>query len=111
MLSILDLKLEFWQVKLRSEDKAKTAFSTSRGRYEFVRMAQDLSGSPATYQKLMSDVCSIHHLQEFAVPFMDDVLVYSKDWTTHLQHIDQVLAAFEHSCLRDGPEKCKFMKR
>ena len=30
-------------------------------------------------------------LDEFASPCIDDIIVYSKSWVDHLQHIDEVL--------------------
>ena len=36
--TVLDLQSGFWQIPLHPEDMEKTAFSTARGRYEFLVM-------------------------------------------------------------------------
>ncbi len=53
-----DLISGFWQIEIEEGDKAKTAFSTSWGHYEYNVMPFSLKGAPATFQCLMTKVLS-----------------------------------------------------
>ena len=44
-----DLISGFWQIEIEKGDKAKTAFSTSWGHYEYNVMPFRLKGTPATF--------------------------------------------------------------
>lgn len=51
--SILDLHSGYYQIAMADEDKEKTAFICPLGFFQFERMPQEVTGAPATFQRLM----------------------------------------------------------
>jgi len=54
--SALDCASGYWQEPLAEEDRAKTAFRTPTGHYEYLRMPFGLKSSPSTSQRFMDSV-------------------------------------------------------
>jgi len=54
--SILDLKSGYWQIKIRSEDKEKTAFSIGNGLWQFKVIPFSLCNAPATFEHTMEQI-------------------------------------------------------
>ena len=46
--------------------------------------------------------------QYFVIVFFDDILIYSKTWTTHLSHVDRVLCLLSQHQLFLKQSKCVF---
>lgn len=90
----LDLSSGFHQILMAEQDIAKTAFQTHHGHYEYRVMPYGVTGGPATFQHVMNSVLAIV-LRKFVVVFIDDVLIYSKTWAEHLQHIREVFTLLQ----------------
>ena len=100
----IDLTNGFWQVRMDPASIPLTAFRTRFGLFEWCVMAQGLCNSPPTFQRLMNDI--ITPLDEFAVVYLDDCLIFSDDWESHLQHVETVLKLFREHKLFAQPHKC-----
>ena len=66
-----------------------------------------LVNAPATFQRAMS--LALRGLDDCAVVYIDDVLVYSEERELHLQHLDRVFGALEAYGYHVRLEKCTFL--
>ena len=102
--SKLDMKSGFWQIPIEGEDKHKTAFITTEDLYEWNVLAQGLKNSPPSFQRVMVDVLSPYH--QFALVYIDDIVVFSRSFEEHLEHIQQVLSILLKHNFQLNPVKC-----
>jgi len=65
-----------------------------------------LHNAPATFQRLMNRV--LQRCQKFAQAYIDDVVVFSKTWEEHLEHLRAVLTALQQAGLTLKLPKCQF---
>ena len=66
--------------------------------------------APAAFQRFMEH-CLGDFRNNFAVPYLDDLLIFSKSFDEHLQHFQQVLQRLKKHGIKIKPSKCKFFKR
>ena len=90
--TVLDLLSGFDQVELDEASKAKTAFGTSFGLFQFERMTMGLTGAPATFQRLVDAVLS-GLPPTLALSYIDDIVIKtdSEEFEDHIRDVDTVL--------------------
>ena len=92
---------------MRPRDIEKTAFKTHNGYYEFLVMPFGPTNTPSTFQAVMNDLF-LHMLRRYVLVFFDDILIYSRDWEEHLQHVQFVLELLQHQKFFVNKKKCTF---
>ncbi|UYV79257.1 K02A2.6-like, partial [Cordylochernes scorpioides] len=105
--SAIDLKSGYWQVEVEEKDKEKTAFTTAHGLYEFNVMPFGLCNAPATFERNMENMLGNLRWQ-ICLCYLDDVIIYSSDFSTHLKRIEAVLKCFREANLKLNNKKCQF---
>ncbi|UYV85080.1 K02A2.6-like [Cordylochernes scorpioides] len=105
--SAIDLKSGYWQVEIEERDKEKTAFTTAHGLYEFNVMPFGLCNAPATFERNMDNVLGNLRWQ-ICLCYLDDVIIYSSDFPTHIKRLEAVLRCFSESNLKLNAKKCRF---
>jgi hypothetical protein len=105
--SKIDLRSEYYQLRIRHEDVPKTAFMTRYGQHEFTVMPFRLTNAPAYFMNLMNKVV-MEELDKFVVVFIDDILVYSQSVEEHGQHLRIVLGKLRDHQLYTKFSKCDF---
>lgn len=103
-VTTLDLTKGYWQIPLTEESKEKTAFATPTGLYQYKVMPFSLYGDPLTFQHLMDKLLRPH--AEYASAYIDDIVIFSKDWEDHLRKVVAVLQSLKEASLTANPEKC-----
>ena len=107
IFTTLDLQSGYWQIPIVEEDKEKTAFSAGQGLYEFNVMPFGLTGAPATFQRCMNYLLmDVSH----AMVYIDDIIVYSKNFEEHLPDLEEVLKILKKNGLKLKPSKCEWVK-
>jgi len=71
------------------------------------RIPFGLVTSPFVYQKLMNRLLSGYQFI-FACAYLDDCLIWSRDWALHKTHLRLILDRILHSGLRLRADKCTF---
>ncbi|XP_070571314.1 uncharacterized protein [Ptychodera flava] len=103
-ISSLDLTKGYWQIPLDDDSRAKSAFITPFGLYEYLVMPFGMQNAPATFQRLIDSIFS--ECQDYAKSYFDDVNTHSEDWSSHLTHLREVFERIRQANLTAKPDKC-----
>lgn len=85
----MDLSKGSYQVPVAALDVPKTYFISHMRKFEFLRMLFGLINAPTMFQQLMEVLLNGHH--QFAVPYIDDILVFSSSGRDYIEHVRAVL--------------------
>ena len=105
----MDLASGYWQVKMREEDKPKTAFVTRMGLFQFKVMPFGLTNAPATFQRLMDTVLKGLQWQRCLVYL--DIIIFGKNFDDTLQNLRMVMDRLKAAGLKLKASKCQWFKR
>jgi hypothetical protein len=99
----------YHQIRMKEGDDYETTFLTHHRHYEYKVMSFGLTGAPATFQEFMNKILA-PLLRKCVVVFLDDVLVYSRNLTEHVDHLDQVFKLLDQHQLKLNRSKCRFAR-
>ena len=104
--SSLDLIAGYWQLQLDASSKPLTAFSAgSEALYEFNRIPFGYSSSGMMFQRSIENVLR-GLLYKHCLIYLDDILVKSTDFASHLDSMELVFDRLYEAGLRLKPKKC-----
>ena len=105
----IDLRSGYHQIRVHPSDVHKTAFRTRYGHFEFLVLPFGLTNAPATFMHLMHSIFR-EQLDDFIVIFLDDILVYSRDLSSHVAHVRKTFEILRQHSLFAKVSKCEFFK-
>ncbi|KAK4402322.1 putative enzymatic polyprotein [Sesamum angolense] len=83
-------------IKMESESKKFTAFSTPQGQYIWNVLPMGLANAPQIFQRKMDNL--IKDYFEFMFVYIDDILIASKNMKDHIKHLE----IFSDACHKEG---------
>ena len=103
IFTLLDLKSGFHQIPLEESSKEKTAFSTHVGSFQYRVLPFGLMNAPSSFQMLMSQVFRGISFK-YLIAYIDDLLIFSPNFETHLEHLQNVFERLRSARLRLHPK-------
>ncbi|GFY23575.1 hypothetical protein TNCV_1038741 [Trichonephila clavipes] len=95
---VMDLSKGYFQIPLTPRAQRYAAFVTPFGTYIPKKMMFGLVCAPYYFCKLMAQV--LEGLEQFALPYIDDIAIFSQGWKDHVKHIDIVLGRLRKAGLK-----------
>ncbi|GFX86807.1 retrovirus-related Pol polyprotein from transposon 297 [Trichonephila clavipes] len=102
-VTVMDLSKGYFQIPLTPRAQRYAAFVTPFGTYIPKKMMFGLVCAPYYFCKLMAQV--LEGLEQFALPYIDDIAIFSQGWKDHVKHIDIVLGRLRKAGLKVKPSK------
>ena len=99
----------YYHISLSESSKAKTAFVTPFGKYQFEAVPFGLAQAPAYFQQLISMV--LQGCSDFTMAYLDDIIIFSKNKAEHLKHIEVIFQKLKEAGLKLKESKGDFFKK
>ena len=109
LFSSIDMKSAYFQCFIDEESRPKTAFTVGGRHFEYCRMTMGLCNSAQTWQRLLTKVLS-DMLFKSAIVYLDDILLLSRDFSEHYNHLSMLFRKFRDANLRMNGKKCNFAR-
>ena len=106
--STFDMRSVYYHMVLSEKLRPKSAFVSSFGKWEFKRCPFGLAEAPTYFQRLINKVLLG---LTFGFGYLDDILVYSPDMETHLEHLRSLFVKLREADLQLKEVKCNFLKK
>ena len=104
----LDLQAGYHHIPLDKPSIPKTAFNSPFRKYKYVKVPFGLAQAPAYFQKLMTGILRDFN---FAIAYLDDIIIFSKTPQECLSHIRMVFKKLKSANLSMKKSKCNFFSK
>jgi len=104
LMSFLDGYSGYNQILVHPDDRLKTTFITKWGTYAYQKMPFGLTNAGATFQRAM-DIAFKGLMNTKVVIYLDDITVYSKKHSNHLNDLKQIFECCERYGISLNPKK------
>lgn len=102
--SVLDLNSAYYQLPLSKASSRVAAFITPFGLFEPCRTPMGLSVGAQVLSRVLDNILG-DIKYEYVCPYLDDVLVFSRSFQSHLLHLREVFSRLRAAGLTLNPDK------
>ena len=107
IFSKIDAERGYHQLRVKIEDRPKTAFRTSMGIFQYRRMPMGIKNAAAAFQRKMERVLQ-GLIGKTCFVYQDDVIISSSNIDEHAEHLRQVLQRMRENSFTLKLKKCQF---
>ena len=104
-ITVCDLKDAFYSIKIRKEDRCKTAFEFKGQVFEMVGMPMGYKNSPMIMQRVISRILS--DIENVKV-YLDDIVIYGNTENEHDKAVIEVFKQLQSNGMRLNREKIQY---
>lgn len=108
-LTSFDLTAGYWQIPLAPESRKYTAFLFNGRNYQFKRLPFGLNTSVASFIKCLDAIVQPSSV-DFVTLYVDDILIASRSFEEHKEHLQYVLNKLKRGGLTVNWEKSKLLQ-
>ena len=109
LFSTMDVASGYWNVPMHEDSIGRTAFTCKFGLYEWLVMPFGLCNAVPAFERLMENVL-IDLKWRICLVYLDDCVIFSEDFPSHLKRIRQVLNRFRDAGFKLKMSKCHWGK-
>lgn len=110
IVSKLDACSRCWQGQIVKANRDKTAFTSHYSLLRFIRMRLGLRLTSGTFQRAV-DVIILSERCQYALAYLDDIVVLPRASQVHIKHVRKVLALFCDAEVALKLKNCKFFTK
>jgi hypothetical protein len=107
-ISTMDFLKGFHQIPIEPESRKFMRIIFHLGVYEYLRMPFGIKNAPSHFQRMMDSIFGSFIRQNWMMVYIDDIIIYSEDWETHVEKIATVLKTASKAGLKMSMKKCSF---
>jgi hypothetical protein len=101
------LKDIYYRIRIKPENKWKTAFRTRYGLFEYIIILFGLTNAPPIFQAYINEILK-GLLNIIYVTYMDDIYIYSSKFEEYTDHVRQIPDRFRRFGLYINLNKYEF---
>lgn len=108
-MSSLDLTHGYWQLPLSKESRKYTGFLHGTRSFQFKSLPFGLVTAVSAFTRCIDTILG-PEFKDFTVCYLDDILIYSETFESHLEHLDRVLSKLREAGMTLRWDKCHFFR-
>ena len=113
VFSSLDSAGAFHGIRVDPDSQPLTAFVCPRGSFQFLKMPFGICNAPSCYARMVARALETlpGESAKYALAYLDDIVVHSRDPEQHLEHLRLVLQMHKNNGMKLQLRKCAWARK